>query len=201
MKVDIKQSAVDEAQRFGITRVAIEQALGSPDDVQEIKPEGNTTIPWPLIPLYLKRYAGEGEGYLLLVQTIRQGDTDVAESAWRVYPADLGVEDTARPLDVYKAFLNKYGMRLNTKSGITTLLLYQVFSPEIVVENGVRKQTFNIFEGSIGDEDRRVTQTPEVKNASIMRQVNGKMYVALACMLNLSNYLHDLAGHDAPSAS
>ncbi len=196
-KLEIGSRATDALNRIGVTSEAVAQAVHSPDDIQKILPNGGDSRDWPVISLYLKRFSNGAEESLLLIQALKHGGTVTASAVWQIYPEDIGVSASSGALDVFKAFIEKYGVYLKTASGLTKLVMYEVVSSSTTVRNGRWERKFNLPERVFAAEDRRVTQTPELSPNKWARELNIKMHVAMLYTVNLSNYLHDLATHHA----
>jgi hypothetical protein len=196
MKVAISPSASKSAGCTGVNSCHIMEAIQSPDNVHKIRASESEQGNWPIISLYLKRHVENDEESFLLVQGLKHKDTVTASAAWRIYPSDVNIDHAENALDVLMAFLDKYGVQLKTRQGLTKLLTYQVIASKTAVKQGRWQEEFDLPEGVLNDEDRRVRQTPEICLQKWSKQLSVKMYVAICYSINLSNYLHDLAAHD-----
>lgn len=196
-KLEFGRNATNAIHRIGVSSEWVAQAVHTPDNVQKIMPNSSEQRDWPIISLYIKRFRNGVEESLLLVQALKQSGTITVSAVWQIYPDDLGITESATALDVFNAFLEKYGVQLRTAQGLTRLVTYQIVASSTTVIHGKWERTFNLPEGVLNEEDRRISQTPEVYLNKWARQLNVKMHVAMLYTVNLSNYFHDLATHHA----
>lgn len=195
IKVEISRRASETSERIGINAECVAQAVNRPDDVHKIRPSSDDHRDWPMISLYLKRSLNGANETALLIQALKHGGTVTVTAVWQVYLEDIGVGTSSGALETFKAFIDKYGVRLKTSEGLTKLVTYYVVSSTTTVSSGGWKREFAIPEGVFDAEDRRVTQTPELSLNKWARELNVKMHIAMLYAVNLSNYLHDLATH------
>ena len=95
---------------LGISASHVEDAVLHPDDHQHLLAEG---IPEQArsISLFMKLVIARdfAKSRWLLVQAVRNGTTLTVNSAWQVYPQDIDISNARQPLDVLRAFAEKYG--------------------------------------------------------------------------------------------
>ncbi len=97
--------------RHGIKKKLIEEIVHKPDDLQHLLTKHAQEQ--DVISLFMKRMQPAGkEAHWLLTQTHRQGIAQIAQSAWRVYPADVDLSEAKDPLDVLKAFVETFGLNI-----------------------------------------------------------------------------------------
>lgn len=200
LKIELNSSTDNIIQRLGICYEWVVQTVQRPDDIQKIMPccdQGN----WPIISLYMKRFSNGVDEILLLIQALKQGGLVTVSAVWQIHPDSIGVNHATRALDVFKAFVEKYGVHLKTANGLTKLVTYQVVGSETTSNSGKWERTFRLPEGVFDAEDHRVTQTPEICLNRWTRQLNVKMHVAVLYNINLSNYIHDMKTHCSDGSS
>jgi hypothetical protein len=96
----------------GIRRNHVHQALNYSDDTEHIELDNATFKDQGSASFYVKHYIDEEEAsrnFSLLVVTNRKGYRQMVADAVRVYPADVDIADVSRPLDFFRAFVQKYG--------------------------------------------------------------------------------------------
>ena len=97
--------------RLGLRKRHVEDAIHRPDDMQHLMTDG--AVEGDVISLFMKRVLpAKREPYWLLVQTHRVGLTQVAQSAWRIYPTSIDLTKAECPLDVLKSFVEVYGYEI-----------------------------------------------------------------------------------------
>lgn len=101
---------------LGITEVHVEGAIRKPSEVQHFHAElpfGGSYSPFSL---FLKFHVGkrEHDAFWLVVVALRKGRILLVHFATRVYTSDVDLSDAIQPIDVLRAFAEKYGLTVNT---------------------------------------------------------------------------------------
>lgn len=180
------QPSFRDAQKLGIRRAHVEAALARPDAVQHVKPPLKDPRNFPSISLYAKYQNGNRfNAHALIVETERRGDTQLVETAWRVYPSEVDVSKAESPLDVLHAFIDTYGLEFRVGDGEKTKWVYY--------------QTFTLPPG------QEKTQVLKFENPGLVSHTGHAIVsidktsrlveVALAYVVNLSKYSVDLKKH------
>ena len=103
-------------------------AIKRPDDVQHLM----TNVPLDreknCPSLFMKEIASKGSTFWLLVQAHRFGRTQVAQSAWRLYPDDIDLSRASRPVDALQAFVEKFGLAFRI-DGVERLFVEDIKIP------------------------------------------------------------------------
>lgn len=168
----------------------IEDAVHRPSLVAHLLPEHFGIIAQEkAISLYFKIHEAQKQQdvFSLLVIAERKGATLLITNAWRVYQSDIGVDfyKVKSPLEVLRAFIDKYGLEFEVGSQKTKFILYQKIDlPSADAEHDILK-----FEGQY--------QNREIATAFMIRISKDPPYVeiALAYIIDLSLYKNDLQGH------
>ena len=114
-QIQISQDTVKAAQEVGVDHTLLERLLSTADTVQHFMQNSNdATFSWPIFAPHMKKVVGQSadDTYIMLVQSIQEGDTYKTGSFFRVYPDQIAVSEAAKPMDVLQAFLDKYGMQM-----------------------------------------------------------------------------------------
>jgi len=119
-----------ETMKFGITRSHVEDSMRSPHRVEHLMLPGNFSRADdpPTFSLYLKmpRVQRRANVFSLLVLSTRNGADQSVIAAWRVYHSEVDVSKFERPLDVLRAFAEKYGMPVTAGNRTANFILYEV---------------------------------------------------------------------------
>jgi hypothetical protein len=96
---------------LGVTKRQVEEALHQPDDYQHLMTERSPKYEDNVFSLFMKWNGGRKgqDPNWLLVQSYRRGLEQIPQSAWRIYPTEIDLSQAAAPLDVLKAFVEKFG--------------------------------------------------------------------------------------------
>jgi len=114
-KIEFADTFRDLSEKRGIERRDVEQLLQAPDFVQHLRPEFLGIATAKLTSLYLKEFKNSQQPsntYSLLVFCHRVGYVQRVGEAWRIFPSDVDLTTAKSPLDVLKAFVNKYGIEI-----------------------------------------------------------------------------------------
>lgn len=98
----------------------VDDAVKHPDDYQHIMDAKANDESKGKISIFLKKVtaAKQGNDHWLLVQTLRDGLKQIAQSAWRVFPDVVELSKAEKPIDVLKAFVDAFGVEISL-AGIT----------------------------------------------------------------------------------
>lgn len=98
-------------ETLSIKRSHVEDAVKRPDDYQHLMTDRVSEEVKDAISLFVKdiRSSRAGNDHFLLIQTHRVRQTQVVQSAWRVFPGDVDLSSAVEPLDLLKAFVDVYG--------------------------------------------------------------------------------------------
>lgn len=105
---------------LGGYRNTVEEAVLRPDDFQHLMTDPPFVDESELFSLFVKKGTRPELGaHWLLVQTLRKGITQLVQCAWWVHAADVDVSRVEKPLDLLRAFVDKFGipLRMGEKSG------------------------------------------------------------------------------------
>jgi hypothetical protein len=114
-KIEFTDTFRNLSETRGIEKRDVEQALRAPDFVQHLRPELLGIATAKLTSLYLKEFKNSqhpSNTYSLLVFCHRSGYVQKVGEAWRIFPSDVDTSTAKSPLDVLKAFVNKYGLEI-----------------------------------------------------------------------------------------
>jgi hypothetical protein len=96
---------------LGIKKSDVETAIKQPTDFQHLMTEEAAEDARDALSLFMRVMRPSGGGvYWLLVQTHRQGIEQRAISAWRVYDGDVDLNSASTPLEVLRAFVERFGL-------------------------------------------------------------------------------------------
>lgn len=135
------------AEKLGVTQYQAELAIRNPDSYQHLQPEHFGFDPNYAISLFIKvqRETASAERYTLLVFTNRNGFVQKVIDAWRVYPSDVNLESLSLPVDVLRAFIDRFGttFKIGDKEG-------KFFMNERlpITQNEEGKASFELFKAS-----------------------------------------------------
>jgi hypothetical protein len=96
---------------LAITKQQIKEAVNDPDDFQHLMTENALPGEDDLFSIFMKQ-SGGSRGHApnwLLVTSLRRGLEQIAQSAWRVYPDDVDLNQAFEPIHVLAAFAEKFG--------------------------------------------------------------------------------------------
>jgi hypothetical protein len=101
----------DTFPALGVRRSNVENAVKHPDDYQHLMTDTAHEHHKDVLSLFMKQIESVQKAgpHWLLIQTHRAGLKQVAQSAWRVFPAVVDIKDAFEPLHVLKAFVAAFG--------------------------------------------------------------------------------------------
>jgi len=109
------------AEQCGVTQYQAESAIRNPDSYEHLIPEHFGFDPEHASSLFMKveRPTAHSERYIILVFANRKGYVQEVINAWRVYPSDVDLSDSSSPIDVLRAFVERFGtiFKLGDKTG------------------------------------------------------------------------------------
>ena len=98
---------------LSISKPQVEDAIHRPDDLEHLMTDNSVDDEHDIFSLFMKRAGGKGhEPNWLLVQCVRHGIDQVTQAAWRIFPTDVDLSTAQQPLDVLKAFVEKFGVEI-----------------------------------------------------------------------------------------
>jgi hypothetical protein len=119
----------------------------------------------------------------LLVQTRREGDLQTVVSAWRVYHEDVDLHSVTKPIELLRAFVDKYGI-------------------EFSIADDSRKRKFVLYENIPIAQDRttEVFKLPQPEKrafewCNVFRRSKGELEIAVAYAIDVTRYAEDLRRH------
>jgi len=185
----------DNSERFGIRNSHVNDAIKRPDLSQHLLPEMLVESPrFEAFSLFIKTHTAREpiDTFSLLVFACRSmAHLDVID-AWRVYHSEVDLSHATTPLDVLKAFTEKYGYPI-TKAGLDGVsqkfVLYaRVPLRDTVTANTLAYEYFVVAQEKPGDakSDRRYW---------FFRQEGNELQIAFAFVLNIVQYQRDLENH------
>lgn len=98
-------------EKCGVTQYQVESVIRNPDSYQHLIPEYVGFNPNSAASLFMKtqKQSNTGERYTLLVFAQRKGYVQEVIDAFRVYPSDVDLQSASSPVEVLKAFVDKFG--------------------------------------------------------------------------------------------
>ncbi len=175
-----------ESEKFGIRRSHVEEAIGHPDHAQHILPESIRSGEHPAVSLFTKTVQGQRsyDTFTLLVTATRENAVQRVDLAWRVYHSDVTISQAYEPLNVLRAFVEKYGIECRVGSSAPAkFFCYEAF-PLLPSQRAMNPIT------SISSTEKGL--------ASFLYRVSplGVLEVALAYTIDLTQYGDDLRQHN-----
>jgi hypothetical protein len=178
-----------EAEKRGIRKSHVEDALRHPDEVQHLLPERIQKEGFPAVSLYAKNHGEQrsADQFTLLVQTTREGYTQRVDSTWRVYHSDVNLSQAHEPLDLLRAFVEVYGLYCRVgNSAPAKFFLYEAFP----LTPGQRPTEILKID---------VPQGVFFETSSLIRVSSlGVIEVAIAYVIDMVRYMNDLRKHGVP---
>jgi hypothetical protein len=102
---------------LAVTKNKVEEAVKQPDDFQHLMADRTTVGEEDIFSIFLKRSMRSGyEQNWFLVQSLRRELDQIAQSAWRVYPSEVDLSKAEKPIDVLKAFVDRFGIEVKVGS-------------------------------------------------------------------------------------
>jgi hypothetical protein len=175
-----------EAEKRGIRKAHVEQAIHQPDSLQHVLPEKIRSEDFPAISVYAKHHgtSHSTDRFTLLVPTLRRGATQIVSAAWRVYHSDVDLADAHEPLDVLRAFVGTYGINFRVgNSPLRKFFFYEAFP---LMPGGQRTDITRI----------EAANPLDVASMSFLRVSSlGVIEVAIAYVIDRPPYINDLRKH------
>ena len=102
----------------------VQEVINTPDEFQHLLNDGAAADDRDNLSLFLKKFPEKkrGSAHWLLVQTVRSGFTQVANSAWRVFPTDVDLMKAGSPVDVLRQFAAAFGLPVKVGSQVDTFV-------------------------------------------------------------------------------
>jgi hypothetical protein len=125
----------------------VREVINEPDEVQHLMTENALdNDEKDALSLFLKKaVSNKNEAHWLLIQTVRIGMTQVAQSAWRVFPADVDLSKVEDPKGVLRAFVDVFGLNVRvggTESKFIDVVQYPTGSIQMGMEQRVGVEAF-----------------------------------------------------------
>ncbi|TXG94650.1 MAG: hypothetical protein E6R09_16970 [Rhodocyclaceae bacterium] len=176
-KVSFTDEFSELCQTLGVTRKEVRQVISAPDMFKHFLPE--ISINNEAISLYVKGFADKSDPYSLLVDTHRVADEVRVIYAFRVFHSDIDMSDISTPLDLLKAFTERFGEDVVFEDEVAKLFLYRALP--------------------VGSNDWKVrlphSSKPTDFRASQRLMASGVTEVAIAYAVGLTEYVASLRGH------
>jgi hypothetical protein len=113
-EVEQPKTFTDVFYKLGATKKLVRVTVNEPNDYQHLLTDQalETDPDRDSLSLFLKLVPArrKAETHWSMVQSVRQGLKQVAQSAWRIFPTDVNLETAAAPLEVLEAFADEYGL-------------------------------------------------------------------------------------------
>lgn len=106
---------------LGVRPSHVVDAIRHPDSVEEVLTD---TALGRVIHIKTHNKMNDRDRFSLFAISRREGHIIEVLSAWRIYHADIGVSKSLRPLELFKAFLETYGLSFRCGSYQGKFLLY-----------------------------------------------------------------------------
>jgi len=183
--IGIPQEARSFAKQRSISLGEITNALEQPDDVEHL-PGGvlSSVNTENAISIYLQEQetVSTGEHSFLLVLSRRTGYHQQVMEPIRIYASDVHIDEVISPLNLLKAFIDKYGFVLRVAGRTGKIFLYETipyygdFTKLVEYPPGFEKETNH-------------------RTCLFVKPSVGKVEVALVYSINEGMYLADLQRH------
>ena len=183
--IEIPSEARSLAKQRSISLGEITSALEHPDDVEHLLGGVLSSADTEnAISVYSQEQETEstGEHSFLLVLSRRTGYHQQVMEPIRIYPSDVHLDDVISPLDLLKAFIEKYGFVLKVAGRTGKFFLYETipyygdFTKLVEYPPGFEKETSH-------------------RTSLLVKHSLGRVEVALVYSINQGRYLADLQKH------
>lgn len=176
-----------EAEKRGIKKSHVEDALRHPDEVQHLIPERIRAEGFPAVSLYTRHHGHQRstDRFTLLVQTMREGYTQRISSTWRVYHSDVNLSQAHEPLDMLRAFVDVYGLYCRVGTSVPAKFFFYEAFPLVPGQRPTEMLKFDAPQEALFDSSFLVRVSPL-----------GVIEVAIAYVIDLGRYMSDLRKHN-----
>jgi len=182
-KIELSQSFRKATIPFGIRPSHVERAVRSPDAVEHLLPsEFDQPIDQSAFSLFLKTPEAQDQrnAYSLLIISKRENAVQKVARAWQVFHSDVDLSGTHGPLDVWRAFAEKYGFLIKVGDISGKFIIYKKMP--------FHGNQINVVKALVGNQRRFI-------HTFLMRTGNGFLEIAYAFMLDVDKYISDLHEH------
>lgn len=171
-------------------------AINSPDEAEhltaDILQDGTSTG----LSLFTKSFGTGHDSYILIVGLERVGHTLEPHFFYRAYFSDVDIQSAHSPLEVLRAFINRYGIRFQL-GNLPATMFYQ---REVLPYNKIK---YNSTAQGINKLLHPLEVTSDSLTSAMVRTIPSLELVCFTAifLINLARYRKDLAGHDIKIAS
>ena len=127
-KIFFGEGVDDFCEGLGLRKKQINEAVLRPDRVEHLLRDKVESGNAPAVSLYTSQVGipGTKDSYTLLVHTIRQGDAQKVNAAFRIFHSEVAIDRKTGPLDTLRAFVEVYGLPFRIGPiGPTKFVLYE----------------------------------------------------------------------------
>lgn len=174
---------------FRLDEAEVTEAVSHPDEIQHFFYDDiaqNSSIG---ASLCAKSFGGGQDRYTLIVGLERVGQTMIPNFAWRVFLSEVDIRSARSPLEVVKAFADRYGLRFK----IGDLPPAKFYENQVIAPKpGTRISRSNPLVNLV----RRVEfAKAHVECGLIHRSPLGPIFIRFSMTINLDRYSSDLEKH------
>jgi hypothetical protein len=185
-----------DSEHFGVRKNHVIEALRKPDYVEHFDPNPDPSEEKPFKPISLYTVThnklSNRDRFTLLARTIRNGYIQKVVEAWRVYHTDVDLSEKKLPIDIFKAFIDKYGVFLKAGEQISKLFIYQ--HVQFDFEDDPRISLLNLIGPAFPQEHGAVTGALDIKKS----RLHNKIIIGMAYAIDVNMYAADLRKHGVP---
>lgn len=179
---------------FRLDEAKVTETISHPDEIQHFFYDGiaqNSSIG---ASLCAKSFGGGQDRNILVVALDRVGQTMIPTFAWRVFLSEVNVRSARSPLEVVKAFANRYGIRFR----IGSLSPAKFYENEVIApKRGVRTQASDLLKNLVRLEPAKFLCACKVSRVSPL----GTTDIGFLFVINVDRHAPDLEKHGIKIAS
>lgn len=167
----------------GIEQSEIIKTIKHPDSFSHLLRGQETNKNLAPISIYVKRFRHINEDLLLLVETKREGYTQLVSTAWKIFLSDVGTPASNDVLSLLEKFVDIYGIELTiANSEKRKFFLYETIP--MFLENNVK--IFDVH--ARNEDDFWVSSVIRISPLNVIE-------VSIAYAINTTKYINDLRRH------
>ena len=155
----------------------VQSTILSPDEYQHLLNENTLVDDRDNLSLFIKFMPGHGsnEPHWFLVQTVRRGLKQIAQSAWRIFSSDVDLRGVSSPVEALQAFTSAFGVPIKVGDTESTFVdaknvLHGSGAVPIHIDNRGRDEVFFSFS------QRAKTTIPNIGQVGIAYCIDIKKY-------------------------
>lgn len=200
-EIRINDDVVPMLEALGTKRSHVIEAILRPDKVTHLLNNANLEVQFrPTISIKSIDNRNPEDRFILLIHSVRDGNTQHIGSAFRVYPSDVDLTTASEPVDVLKAFVNKYGLTFQLGVRVSKCMVDEVLEVKrstLALIDRKDRSAFTLLDGEKGDYflplvDYLESQLQGSEGESLVN-------ITLAFMVDISAYVSTLRKHGVQS--